>query len=160
MGNPDSPHFPKWRSERSFMRGSTVMPQSAVDLSFRHDVMSRWRRRHSCVLRRPREGTAVPPYLLDVGMFGELTSEECAVPLVHLVYHAVPNRDVARRVFHEGFSVLAKTDAGYFGQGIYFSHDLKVTAGCSLVLVLLLSSAPVWSWAWAWAWSFLALVSR
>jgi hypothetical protein len=78
-----------------FKRGSDFMPWSEDDQSFRRDVMSRWRRRHVCVLRHPRDGTAVPPYLLDAGKFGDLSSEECSVPLVHLVYHAVHARDIA-----------------------------------------------------------------
>jgi hypothetical protein len=137
IDSPDSPHYPKWRKMTSvrigagaerplFKRGSDCMPWSEDDQSFRRDVMSRWRRRHVCALRHPRDGTAVPPYLLDAGKFGDLSSEKCSVPLVHLVYHAVHTRDVALRVFNEGFSVLAGLDPGYFGQGIYFSHDLKV----------------------------------
>jgi hypothetical protein len=42
------------------------------------------------------------------------------------MFHAVPNRDVALRVFREGFATLATTDDGYFGQGLYFSNDVEV----------------------------------
>jgi hypothetical protein len=49
-----------------------------------------------------------------------------ALARVHVMFHAVSSLDVARSILRHGFVALASTDDGYFGHGIYFSHNLDV----------------------------------
>ena len=43
---------------------------------------------------------------------------------VHTVFHGVESMAVAEKVMNTGFAQLSKTDEGWFGKGIYFSHDI------------------------------------
>jgi hypothetical protein len=47
---------------------------------------------------------------------------------VHTVFHACRNLEIAKAVASGGFAALSTLDAGYFGQGLYFSHSLEVGA--------------------------------
>jgi hypothetical protein len=141
------PTFKAMWHDATFKRGRHTLRQSADDIAERRAVMQRWRDAHACVLRRPRRGTHVPPF---IGLLGDVGDPACGVPRVHLVFHAVHSSDVAYKVFLQGFASLEKEDPGYFGRGVYFSHDLEVMLSCrgrllassslslSLLLLLLL----------------------
>jgi hypothetical protein len=101
--------------------------------------VSRWSKNHTCFFREPPDGTKVPASLTRSGPLSRMTDEGSSVPRVQLMFHAVANRDVALRVFREGFATLATTDDGYiyFGQGLYFSNDVEVRTVASASLCVL-----------------------
>lgn len=51
------------------------------------------------------------------------------LPQVHLMYHGIPDTNTAGSILNDGFLQLCRTDSGWFGQGIYFTHHLEYAAG-------------------------------
>ena len=41
-----------------------------------------------------------------------------------LVFHAAKDEKTARKILDEGFKAIQTRDSGWFGHGVYFSHDL------------------------------------
>jgi hypothetical protein len=124
---------PRWPQRSRFQRGTDTVRHSDEELEWRHATVSRWSKNHTCFFREPPFGTEVPA----CRPLSRVSDESSSVPRVQLMFHAVPSRDVALRVFREGFATLATTDDGYFGQGLYFSNDVEVRTVASASLYVL-----------------------
>ncbi len=115
--------FPaKWTAVPRYQRGSVRVEHGDDDVAERMAIMSRLHDCHRCFLRELLPGAQLPAIL------SRLRGD--ALARVHVMFHATPSLHVARSILRHGFVALASTDDGYFGHGIYFSHNLDVRTCC------------------------------
>ncbi len=133
--SPTSVFTAKWTAVPRYQRGSVKVKHGDDDVVERMAIMSRLHDRHRCFLRELLPGAQLPAHV------SRLRGD--ALARVHVMFHAVSSLDVARSILHHGFAALASLDPGYFGHGIYFSHNLDVRTWlhCAMTVVRVSLSA-------------------
>ena len=98
--------------EGEFVRGGVRVAQTADDVRERRAIVKRVQTVYPCRIRTAAPGSL--PVSLPAGS-----------PLrIQTVYHAVPSLEVAMDICSSGFASLADLDPGFYGRGLYFTHDL------------------------------------
>jgi hypothetical protein len=125
-----SPFAPKWRSlsvpaRKSSAQGRSMM-QTAAHVALRERVISRF------ASRAFGAGLRLPELAGGSNEHGALLASMVADTNVRVVlgFHAFGGGDtVMNSILQGGFAALSKLDAGFYGQGLYFTTDLLYALG-------------------------------
>lgn len=114
---PTDPFYPRWKNFE-YERCGFKMKQTRNDISERHKILRRIRQRYPNRLMGPggRWLDSLPE---------EMKPIDNSPVTVQTVFHSSSTWETGLQILETGFALLATKDAGYFGAGIYFSHDLE-----------------------------------
>jgi len=104
----EGPFKPNWMQPELQRSSGVVLQQTAEQIEWRKNILDQTSRIEN----------------LCAGKFHFPNTQ------LRLMFHATSSKDIALKICSTGFASLATTDAGYYGQGIYFTPNLDYATSC------------------------------